>query len=991
MPGKGSSSESLMEEEMEGEVNRERVSPVFSTKTLHQFQPVFTKLSLRKDIFWEREVGLLFLPYFLQLLGSLPRISSESADEGENWSALAKVMLRLVSPNDTGAEPTEHLAIDKKRKQLSIRRPQSVPENPSRNPNLSAVGFSAPKLFSFDALFTPEDDLLQLSATVLSDIVGVCLDGNDACALSFGHPNLGKSSVVLGSRRIQSGRFVESAGIFPCAISWLYKGISERNVKTGTRFSVRVSAAEVQDGVDEVKDLLETYAKDGEQKPNVVVRSAPIKDSVLQHLTELRATNPAIAGFYLDAATSRRTKVPTNHFLFTLHVYQYTVVETKTGRARVTGGRSRLHLLDLSGTNRGGRSSMTPSNIANVLVSIFSGSRHFQFRDRKLTRVLRECLSSFTCQLSVLGHVSMDVSALEETLTIVQLASRIHRMRRKKSKGSSGGSGSSGDDSRVRPPRNEEASSSSTTEPSSSELSSCDTVIYLGPAFDEVTDEDCPSEAVCDVQVPNLSEAENWQYPPDILANSRKSSLRRRRSTSSTREKAHPEFLRYPPRFHTSQQGGSLQASPRKCRAIVSAKPKKCSQSVPTTPVHRSRSYTRDSEHELKEQWVDGPRFSRSSISQGRRLKVRWMSQSQPMSSEGTPTKKPYGYMDTHKKSMIEQWVELQTKQINEKLTDLEIPESEVDETEELGDRSTITIPGMEISVSCQEESEVKSYDTSPQGADISTGAVDAPARGVLVADSYVQVTEEDIESSTGGYKTEFYENPLPESDQEGFAEKPDHPLRILSQESLSASVSASIGASDSHEQLENEEVEILGSTSLRSLTRRDQKSRTFSWTFQDLLASPGPQPSSKLFYSDLCGSLPRDFSLSTLRQPDGASNPNLVASPVSEQEKGTTSRLKNGRIRILSDESDILGFRRSVLGSCPASPSPLRRFLDESSLRNRDPLWEVLERGNNHWKPSPGRDLEAALLNGGLEKEKGKKTISKAQTLVTHLSTESR
>lgn len=31
-------------------------------------------------------------------------------------------------------------------------------------------------------------------------------------------------------------------GAIPCAISWLYKGINERRQKSGSRFSVRVSA-----------------------------------------------------------------------------------------------------------------------------------------------------------------------------------------------------------------------------------------------------------------------------------------------------------------------------------------------------------------------------------------------------------------------------------------------------------------------------------------------------------------------------------------------------------------------------------------------------------------------------------------------------------------------------------------------------------------------------------------------------------------------------
>lgn len=40
---------------------------------------------------------------------------------------------------------------------------------------------------------------------------------------------------------------LQTLGIIPCAISWLFKLINERKEKTGARFSVRVSAVEVSD------------------------------------------------------------------------------------------------------------------------------------------------------------------------------------------------------------------------------------------------------------------------------------------------------------------------------------------------------------------------------------------------------------------------------------------------------------------------------------------------------------------------------------------------------------------------------------------------------------------------------------------------------------------------------------------------------------------------------------------------------------------------
>lgn len=48
----------------------------------------------------------------------------------------------------------------------------------------------------------------------------------------------------LGQTRTMFGVVTSTGdlGAIPCAIAWLYKGINERRQKSGSRFSVRVSA-----------------------------------------------------------------------------------------------------------------------------------------------------------------------------------------------------------------------------------------------------------------------------------------------------------------------------------------------------------------------------------------------------------------------------------------------------------------------------------------------------------------------------------------------------------------------------------------------------------------------------------------------------------------------------------------------------------------------------------------------------------------------------
>lgn len=48
----------------------------------------------------------------------------------------------------------------------------------------------------------------------------------------------------------------QNLGIVPCAISWLFRLIEDLKEKTGSRFSVRVSAVEVTGREETLKDLL---------------------------------------------------------------------------------------------------------------------------------------------------------------------------------------------------------------------------------------------------------------------------------------------------------------------------------------------------------------------------------------------------------------------------------------------------------------------------------------------------------------------------------------------------------------------------------------------------------------------------------------------------------------------------------------------------------------------------------------------------------------
>ncbi|KAK0147149.1 Kinesin-like protein KIF26A [Merluccius polli] len=422
-------------------------------------------------------------------------------------------MMRIcpsLEAGDSGSESQSFLKVDSRKKQLTLYDPASSPHSLSGHRRAATV--AVPKIFAFDAVFT-QDASQGTVAEVLQSVV----NGADGCIFCFGHVKLGKTYTMIG----KDGS-TQSLGIVPCAISWLFKLINERKEKTGTRFSVRVSAVEIFGKDEELKDLLSEVstagsAQDG-QTPGINLSEDPICGTQLQNQSELRAPTAEKAAFLLDAAIEARStnradageeERRNSHMLFTLHVYQYRM--EKSGKGGMSGGRSRLHLIDLGSCEKdlsksrdgGGGLCLSLNALGNVIMALANGAKHVPYRDSKLTMLLRESLGNINCRTTMIAHISDSPANYADSLNTIQLASRIHRMRKKKTKYASSSSGgeSSCEEGRIRRPPHlrpfhprtvaldpDLPSFLSDQEYSSSSEQSCDTVIYVGPGGAAISD-----------------------------------------------------------------------------------------------------------------------------------------------------------------------------------------------------------------------------------------------------------------------------------------------------------------------------------------------------------------------------------------------------------------------------------------------------------------------------------------------------------------------
>lgn len=99
-----------------------------------------------------------------------------------------------------------------------------------------------------------------------------------------------------------------------------------------TRFSVRASACEIGQqgsGKEEMRDLLSAHPAGFVAEPGLYMI-----DGGIHNMSEIRAPNAEKAGYYLDKAISSRSVASQGrnfHFIFTLHLYQHSVLDSPLG------------------------------------------------------------------------------------------------------------------------------------------------------------------------------------------------------------------------------------------------------------------------------------------------------------------------------------------------------------------------------------------------------------------------------------------------------------------------------------------------------------------------------------------------------------------------------------------------------------------------------------------------------------------------------------
>uniref|UniRef100_A0A8C9YQY3 Kinesin motor domain-containing protein n=1 Tax=Sander lucioperca TaxID=283035 RepID=A0A8C9YQY3_SANLU len=341
-----------------------------------------------------------------------------------------KVVLRVSPTLSVGQGQPPVLRFDSSKKRVTIMEPVSKSQ-PHATMTLGREGKSLLKTFNFDAAYPQESSQAEVCAGILADVIRCVLSGSDGCVLGLG---CSWSSMVGSSDSIQK------LGLVPCAISWLYSAIERRREKTWTDLTVSVSAIELCCGEeDTLRDLLgEVVPSLGSiqdsPKAHIRLQEDPVYGIQLRNHNRVKAPTAERAASLLDAAIAARRHSDFVTYLshssimfFTLHIQPPRTESSTIGK----GGNELIYELPGCGI-RGMTTNKPPySELGPVVLSLLSGHKTLPSKGSKLTMLLREALGHVNCHTTVMAQVDDSLAHLQETLSTIQMASRIRRTQKR--------------------------------------------------------------------------------------------------------------------------------------------------------------------------------------------------------------------------------------------------------------------------------------------------------------------------------------------------------------------------------------------------------------------------------------------------------------------------------------------------------------------------------------------------------------------------------
>ncbi|KAI4489205.1 hypothetical protein M0804_004703 [Polistes exclamans] len=328
------------------------------------------------------------------------------------------VRIRPLTPGETGAR-TIHAINDK-----MVMLEEVIGEKSKR---------SFPRQYLFDVVFGEDATQEAVYENTTKNLVQDVLNGYNATVFAYGATGAGKTHTMVGTS--------SEPGIMVRALNDIF--LTTRQLSNNIEFTVTMSYVEIYN--ENIRDLLNPSTGYLELREDSRGRNVQVSG-----LTEISTNSTEEVMQLLHKGNKARMVEPTaanetssrSHALLSVTVRQSSYSDSEQ-RHRTKVKQGRLFMIDLAGSERakqtqnkgkrlqeGGHINRSLLALSNCIKALSGGARFVNYRDSKLTRLLKEALGG-NCRTVMIAHVSPASIHRDESKNTLNYADRANKISNK--------------------------------------------------------------------------------------------------------------------------------------------------------------------------------------------------------------------------------------------------------------------------------------------------------------------------------------------------------------------------------------------------------------------------------------------------------------------------------------------------------------------------------------------------------------------------------
>nr|CAH7728393.1 unnamed protein product [Callosobruchus chinensis] len=287
------------------------------------------------------------------------------------------------------------------------------------------------KRYSFDVVFGENSTQEEVYEVTTSRLVKDVLNGYNATVFAYGPTGAGKTHTMVGDPN--------QPGIMVRALNDLFEAVKDKE----DEYSVSMSYLEIYN--EQIRDLLNPQSGYLELREDARGKSIQVAG-----LSEVSTTSTEEVMQLLQKGNKARTIEPTamnrtssrSHALLSVTV-RHSVPVDKKDHLRMRVRQGRLFMIDLAGSERANKTKNRGKRLqegahinrsllalGNCINALSGGARYVNYRDSKLTRLLKEALSG-NCKTVMIAHVSPSIAQKDESRNTLLYADRANNITNK--------------------------------------------------------------------------------------------------------------------------------------------------------------------------------------------------------------------------------------------------------------------------------------------------------------------------------------------------------------------------------------------------------------------------------------------------------------------------------------------------------------------------------------------------------------------------------